>query len=236
MGNHQDRSGVVLQIVLKPEQGHEVQVVGRLVQHEQVRFDNEKAGQVSSHDPATTHFLGRTFEAIFLVSETTEHFLGFGFHFRVIEGVKLALGLIVFGNINGSGVLKRLESCFQILEHAGLTGRNLQHRVVTHFLTFLGQEAGQSPLVTLHCSLVRFLIAQDNPENRGFTGPVGTNQRDALSIIDLRVGAFEEDSAAVGFFEVTDGEHTQSDSCISPFRKLKGGGIFKRFKIPKTGK
>ena len=55
MRDDQDRAGVALQIFLEPEQRFEVEVIGRLVQQQQVRLLRQQPGQVRAHDPAAAH-------------------------------------------------------------------------------------------------------------------------------------------------------------------------------------
>ena len=51
----QNRAGVAFQILLEPEQRFEVEVIGRLVQQQQVRLLRQQPGQVRAHHPAAAH-------------------------------------------------------------------------------------------------------------------------------------------------------------------------------------
>ena len=51
VGNNQKRTRVLLEISLKPHQGIQIQVVCRLVEHEQIGLLDQQAGQVRTHDP-----------------------------------------------------------------------------------------------------------------------------------------------------------------------------------------
>ena len=79
MGDHEDGSGVVQQVSLEPEQGKEVEVVRRLVEHEQVGLHDEQAGEVGAHDPATGEFAGGLVEILGLEAEAVKDLLGLGF-------------------------------------------------------------------------------------------------------------------------------------------------------------
>ncbi len=64
VGNHQDGAGVVEQVALEPEQREQVEVVGRLVEHEQVRLHDEELGEVGAHHPAAGVFAGGLVEVV----------------------------------------------------------------------------------------------------------------------------------------------------------------------------
>ena len=51
----ENRAGVALQILLEPEQRLEVEMVGRLVEQQQVRLLRQQPGQVRPHHPAAAH-------------------------------------------------------------------------------------------------------------------------------------------------------------------------------------
>ena len=62
MRNHQDGPGIIQQVALQPQQREQVEVVGRLVEHQQVRLHDQQAGEVGAHDPAAGVFAGRAVE------------------------------------------------------------------------------------------------------------------------------------------------------------------------------
>ena len=76
MGNHQDRAGILLQIILEPEQRLEIKMVGRLVEHQQVGLLHEQAREVGAHDPAAAHFTGRTVKILFAKGQAGQDFFG----------------------------------------------------------------------------------------------------------------------------------------------------------------
>ena len=73
MRNQQDRSGIVLKIILQPNQRVQVQVVRWLVKHQQVRFLYKQPGQMGAHDPATAQFLGQPIEVGVLEAKPTQN-------------------------------------------------------------------------------------------------------------------------------------------------------------------
>ena len=55
MGDDEQGAGVIGEVGLEPAEGLEVEVVGRLVEHEEVGLHDEEAGEVGAHDPAAAH-------------------------------------------------------------------------------------------------------------------------------------------------------------------------------------
>ena len=58
VGDEQEGTGAGFEILLEPEEGEEVEVVGRFVEEEEVGLHDEEAGEVGAHDPAAAEFLG----------------------------------------------------------------------------------------------------------------------------------------------------------------------------------
>ena len=63
-------AGISLEVVLQPEQGDKVEVVGRLIEEEQIGLHDKQSGQMSSHDPTAAQFLGFPLEVLLLVAKT----------------------------------------------------------------------------------------------------------------------------------------------------------------------
>ena len=51
--NHEKRTWVVLEVALEPDERDEVEVVCRLIEHEEIWLLHEKASEVRTHDPTT---------------------------------------------------------------------------------------------------------------------------------------------------------------------------------------
>ena len=57
--DHQDRAGIILEIILEPAERLEIEVIGRLVEHEQIGLHHEQPREMRAHDPAAAHRLAR---------------------------------------------------------------------------------------------------------------------------------------------------------------------------------
>ena len=82
--NHEDGSRVVHQVTLEPQQTHQVQVVGRFVQHQQIWLSHQQLGHVGAHHPAAAHFAGRAVEVLVLEGKSFQDTLGLGFNLVTI--------------------------------------------------------------------------------------------------------------------------------------------------------
>ena len=58
MGDDEEGLFPVLQVVVEPDDGVQVEVVGRLVQHQQRRLDEERARQRHPHPPTAGELVG----------------------------------------------------------------------------------------------------------------------------------------------------------------------------------
>ena len=96
MRDHEDGTGVVLQIIAEPHEGHEVEVVRRLIQQEQIRLHHQQPRHVRTHDPATAELAGGAVKVRVEVAEAFEDAFGFRLGLRVLEGIVLGMCLEVF--------------------------------------------------------------------------------------------------------------------------------------------
>ena len=94
MRNQQNRAGIILQIFLKPLQCAEVEMVGRLVEQEQVRLLHQQSGEIRAHHPSAAHRLGRPVEIPFSERQPAEDRLGARFELVAAEFVEARLHLV----------------------------------------------------------------------------------------------------------------------------------------------
>ncbi len=79
MRDDENRPGVALQILLEPQQRLQVEMVGRLVQQQQVRLLRQQPGQVRPHHPAAAHLARGPVEILVAEAEAGEDLAGLGF-------------------------------------------------------------------------------------------------------------------------------------------------------------
>ena len=235
MGNHEDGSRVVHEVALEPQQTHQVQVVGRFVQHEQVRLCHQQLRHVRAHHPATAHLAGRAVKILVLEGEPLQNLLGLGLNLVTIvrnEGIHGG-GVLIAGVIApGLALAQNADSLAHL--RGGAHG-NLQHRAVGGVAGFLLQVAHHGVVIHDNLPLIRRIIAPYHAEERGFSRPVGPYQRNALAPVDNELGLVEERAPGVCFGEFLDGQHGaesihhfhQKANDFTIFRPTaRNGGIF----------
>ncbi len=210
VGDEQEGAGVVAQVFLEPEQRDEVEMVGGLVQEEEVRFHHQESGEMGAHHPAAAEFLGGSDELVFTVAKPRQDLLGLGIDLGIGEGVVFGVGLHVGGAVDGPGCLQFLEALFKTQDFAAATGGNVEHGFLPDGFTLLGQVTHHGPGIPFDGAFVGLFLGEDDGEEGGFAGAVGADEGDVVAIIHLEGRSFEKDSSAVGHLEVADREHAVS--------------------------
>ena len=101
--DHQDRAGIIFEIILEPAERFEIQVIGRLIEHQEVGFHDEEPGEVRAHDPTAAHGFGGTMEIGFAEGEAGENALGLRLVLVTAELGIAAEGVVVFLGVGAAG-------------------------------------------------------------------------------------------------------------------------------------
>jgi hypothetical protein len=91
----EDRARITLQVLLEPQQRLEVEVVGRLVEHQQVGFLRQQPRQVRTHHPAARQLARRPIELLGLEAEPGEDLLGLGLDHVAVLLVEALVHVVV---------------------------------------------------------------------------------------------------------------------------------------------
>src|SRR5690606_31706879 len=105
VGNQQQGARVALQPAFQPEDGIQVQVVGGLVEQQQVGRAHQRLGQVQAHAPATGEITDTAFHLRRLEAQAGQQLAGAGVGAVAIGvvqfGVQARQGGAVLGNLGG---------------------------------------------------------------------------------------------------------------------------------------
>ena len=96
VGDHENGSGVISQIFLKPDEGFEVEMVGGFVEEKKIGFLDEEASEMGAHNPAPAEGAGFAIEIGVAKSKAAEDLFGAGFELpssKLGEGIN---GFVVF--------------------------------------------------------------------------------------------------------------------------------------------
>ena len=123
--DHQDRPRITLQIPLHPDQRLQIQVVGWLIEHQQIRLLHEQPREVCAHDPAAAHLGSRPVKIASPKTQAPQNALGLGLQLPatgvVVQLVRLRLHMFA------------VKDLFTRLEKSWSHGqRQFQHRLVIH--------------------------------------------------------------------------------------------------------
>ena len=142
-------AGIGLEVILQPEQGDKVEVIGRLIEQEQIGLHDKKSGEMGTHDPAATQFLGLPFEVLLLVAQTSEDLLCLGLDLGVTQGGMLGGGFAILRRIDGARLFEFSELFFERWNLSGSTCGHIKDGLIARGLALLGEMPDHRPLITL---------------------------------------------------------------------------------------
>ncbi len=115
--DHQDRAGIIFQIILEPDQRLEVEVIGRFIEQQQIRFLDKQTGEMRTHHPAAAHRFQRSIEIRFAKRQSVQNAFRFRFDFPIG----------VFGDFSARQLQHRLLTGWRVfLRQKSGRGRFLQ--------------------------------------------------------------------------------------------------------------
>jgi hypothetical protein len=210
------RAGIALQPRLEPDQGVEVQVVGGLVEQQQVARAHQRAGQLQAHAPAAREAVDRQVELVRLEAQPQDQGLG-ARHGVVLAGIGQVgvgvgerhadVGVVGLGLVAGLGDRQRLAQ----FDQAGIAadheiGRRLAG--LRHVLRHLRHAPlpGQREVAAI---LVQGAVEQG--EQGRLAGAVAADQADALAGIEGDVGTVEQDFGAPAQDDVLQMDHGRDE-------------------------
>ena len=195
--DQQDRAGVGLQVVLEPQQRLEVEMVGRLVEQQQVRLLDEQAREVRAHHPAAAHRAQRAGRS---PARGTPARRGSSWP-SARAGSRRARRTASARSWKSSDSASWPASNAFIRRWSSMTsgvmpGRQLEHGLVADRRGFLRQMADRRLRSTRHFARVRRVAPEDEREERGLARAVRADQPDAVLAVDLQRHVLEQHAVA----------------------------------------
>ena len=216
MRDDQHRAVVIGQKTLQPIQRDDVQVIGWLIQQEQVRLGQEQARQPQprllpaaerGHRPGLIH-VGH--------AQAREHGVGVGLPPRAAQRLELGQGAVVRGQGRGQRVVpggcdrlsQMVQPGFGCLAFAQRRAEHITHRGARREVERLRQVAQpDSSGRTLHAAAVGGQLAGDDLEQRGLAAAVRPDQTDPVAAVEVEVDAVQHFDVAEPFGDVADLKH-----------------------------
>ena len=201
MRDDENRSGVALQIVLKPQQRLQVKMVGRLVQQQQVRLLRQQSGQVRPHHPAAAHLARGPVGILVAEAEAGEDLPGLGFETiapQLVEPVMhVIMDLLRVRRLYRVVGLPRFENAAQLRVFGRDAGRQFYDGFVCHRGIFLRQVTDGDAAFGGDGARVSGFLAQDDREQSRLPGPVRADEPNPVLAVYLQQCIREQHPFAV---------------------------------------
>lgn len=185
--DQQQGAGIVLEKIFEPQDGVEVQVVGRFIEQQQVGGAHQGLRQVQTHAPAAGKVGDRAIHLLVREAQTGKHFararIGGVAVGAVQFGVQARLGRAVFVGLGFSQIVLHLAQTLVAIEH--VINRDAIEGV--DFLPHVGDPpVGREQTVPG----IRRQLTQQQGEQSGFTGAIGADQTGFVAGVQGQLGVF----------------------------------------------
>ena len=187
----QVRAGIIVKISFEPVPSFEIEVIGRLVEQQQIGTLQQEFREREAHLPAAGEFFGTARPILFAEAQAVEHGAGLRLNCIAVAIAKLAIDMMRAIRCPRPFRIVRIEirhfvmQLFELLFHRAKIVEH-RHRLLKHCAAgkreaILRKIAEGHPLGEGNRPVVeRFLAAQDF-QQRGFTGAVAADEARALA-------------------------------------------------------
>src|SRR4030042_1959545 len=200
VGSDQDGAVIRFQVILEPAGRLKVEVIGRLVQDEQVRIEKEELGELDAREPAAAELGELSGEIGFGKAQAGEDNLGFILGAISPGGLELVLDFAQFTEQHGyvflvfffgQLFLEHLDFMRQLADIGGGMDDRLQQTSVGSKLDILPQIADSGAPAHGDAAGIRRNIARDNFKQRGLSATICPDYRNAVAHADVESDAAE---------------------------------------------
>ncbi|MNZ89409.1 hypothetical protein D3C78_1083330 [compost metagenome] len=187
VGNQHQGAGITLEPLFEPDDGVEVQVVGRFVEQQQVRWAHQGLRQVQAHPPATGEIPDLAIHLLVGESKSGQQLARPG-----IGGV--TVGAVEFRVQSGlSGTVMGRFGCRQVALHLAQAQVAIEH--VVDRQAFEGVDllahVGDTPVGRQEAiTRVRVQLTPKQGEQARFAGAIGTDEAGFLAGVQGQLGVF----------------------------------------------
>ena len=212
VADHEHGAAVALEEVLQPAHALQVEVVGRLVEQQQVRLAQEQLGQRDAHLPAARELVGGARHVRLVEAQAEEHAVRLAFNVVAVAGLEArAQGAVLLEQgrrVCLSGAGQRCLELGQALAHARDVGHRghdlLEHAAPVHLDGLLLQIAGLDVFGEGDQAGVGRVQTGDDVHHGRLTRAVGPHEREAVAVLDAQRDLGEQGARAVGFRDFVD--------------------------------
>ena len=209
MRDQDEGIGIVRQIVFQPVAGFEVEMVGRLVEQQKIRFLQQQLGQRQPHLPAAGKSLGLAVPIVLHKSQPCKNGADLRFDGVPVTGLEFVLdqmvtigdlrifrrGMVHLGHAGGE-VLHLLLHGAKIVEDRHALGK---HTASGEREAILRQISRADAFGSADRTVVQGFETTQDFEQRGLAGAVCAHQANAVFRGDQPVGFFKQKLVAIAF-------------------------------------
>ena len=211
---------IVLQILFEPVARFEVEVVGGLIEQQQIGLGQQELGETDAHLPAAGKLAGGAVHILARKAQAVEHRAGLRFQRIAVAALELGLHAVVaVGDLFVLGALRvdhrhLMRDRLHLLFHIPQTLENgetfFQHAAPGEREAVLGKVAGGDSLADRKGAFVETFDSREDLEQGRFARAVPAHEADALRGADDPVQPFEKGLGA----EVLSGGRELNHSCV----------------------
>jgi hypothetical protein len=204
VGDEEEGARVGPQPLFEPEDGVQIQMVGGLVQEQQVGAAHEGLGQVEAHAPPAGELSHRLLHLFVAETQTVQQPRRAALRREGADGVQAAMDLslahaVTFGL--GGGQLGLQTPQLGIPVHDVVEGGTVRRRgLLGHVGDDRARRKGQ-------IARVRGQVPADRGEQRGFAGTVGSDDGCFLAGMEGEIRLPEQEAVAAAQGEAGEGQH-----------------------------
>ena len=191
-------------------------MVRRFVEQHHVRAHQKNAGQRHAHLPAARERADIAVHHGFREGETGQHFAGTAIQGIAVELLvaRLHLAVALDDRVHLVHTIRIDHGRFKFAQFGGdfadrpCPVHDLGHgRAAGHFAYILTEIADGHAFIDGDLALIRQLVADDHPEQRGLASTIRPDKADLLTTIECCRGLDEEDAVAELLGDVFDADH-----------------------------
>ena len=205
VGDEKDRAVVAREELLEPADALEVEVVGRLVEQQQVGVAQQQLRERDAHLPAAREVAGGLVEVLDGEAETREDLPGARLELVAAEALEAVLRRavaleqaveLVSGGGLGDLALELAHAALHLLHLVGGVHHLGKRALLAREVGLLLEVAHRDVAGEAHGALVGALLSHDDAQEGGLARAVGPDERPALPRVELQRGPGVEDPAA----------------------------------------
>ena len=227
MRNHQNRPWILLQMALEPKQGMQIEVVGRLVQQQQIRCLHQQSRKVRPHRPPSAQFPRLPLKIPFAEPQPAQNLLRLCLQLKPAQlGVaRVRIHIILLPRMihPGDSLLIGDGQPAPRRHKVGMQrNRDLNYPLIGERGGLLRQKPERRPPIHRDLPRVRLLPPEDHVDQRRFPSPVRPHQPDPLTTVHLQRRTGQQIPAAKTLLDINNRKHLAASPGLQPMEVPSG--------------